>query len=105
MSYTSYMKIKNETDKYILRKVSEKVLPREISGYKKRGFVTPIRRWMADEQYNQDIKMVFSGETVKQFFNVAITNEWLDEFIRGNQQLWRKIWTVYAYVKWYDSNF
>ena len=38
---------------------SAKVLPEEIAFRKKLGFIVPIRIWMADDRYNQDVRAKF----------------------------------------------
>lgn len=101
----SNLKIFNDIDKYILRKITKERLPREIAWRKKRGFVLPIRQWMVEPKFLFEIDAVLKSETINKFFNINVVNEYLNEFICGNQKLWRKIWCLYAFAKWYDCNF
>src|SRR5258708_36983052 len=42
------LKIRGGTQKYILKKAVEDLLPREITYRKKMGFPTPLRQWLLD---------------------------------------------------------
>src|SRR5699024_2343462 len=89
------LKIQGVIDKYILRKASEKVLPQKISYYQKRGFVTPIRQWMACDRYKTEIISTLNGEIINEFFIKEKVNNLYTNFFNGNQKLWRKIWLLY----------
>ena len=52
----SRYKVDSEQNKVALRTAAAKVLPEEIAFRKKLGFIVPIRIWMADERYNQDVR-------------------------------------------------
>ena len=55
-----------------------KVLPEEIAFRKKLGFIVPIRIWMADDRYNQDVRAKFHSEMAEKFFNVDEINAIFD---------------------------
>ena len=99
------LKIQGVIDKYILRKASEKVLPQKISYYQKRGFVTPIRQWMACDRYKTEIISTLNGEIINEFFIKEKVNNLYTNFFNGNQKLWRKIWLLYSFAKWYEIYF
>ena len=98
-------KINDEQNKVALRLAASKVLPEEIAFRKKLGFIVPIRIWMADERYNQDVKAKFNSSIAKQFFNVDKINAIFDEYIEGNSDLWRQVWVIYTFLVWYDEYF
>lgn len=96
----------NDTDnKVAFRKAAAKVLPEEIAYRKKLGFIVPIRIWMADERYNKDVKETLFGKTAEKFFNTQYLKDMFNEYIGGNSDLWRKIYTVYAFLVWYREYF
>ena len=95
----------SEHNKISLRKAASKVLPEEIAYRKKLGFVVPIRMWMADERYNGDVRRLFKSDIAERFFNTDELNSVFDEYIGGNSDLWRKVWTVYAFLVWYEEYF
>jgi len=101
----SHFKVNEEQNKVALRTAAAKVLPEEIAFRKKLGFVVPIRVWMADERYNGDVKRLFNSEIAEKFFNVSEINAIFDEYIAGNSDNWRKVWTIYTFLVWYEEYF
>ena len=95
----------SEHNKIALRRAASKVLPEEIAYRKKLGFVVPIRMWMADERYNADVRRLFTSEIAEKFFNVSEIQAIFDEYIGGNSDNWRKVWTIYTFLVWYEIYF
>jgi asparagine synthase (glutamine-hydrolysing) len=81
------------------------MLPEEIAYRKKLGFVVPIRVWLADERYNADVRAKLFGPIAEKFFRMEELKALYDEYIGGNSDNWRKIWTIYAFLVWYDEYF
>ena len=101
----SIYKVDPEQNKVAFRTAASKVLPEEIAFRKKLGFVVPIRVWMADERYNRDVVRLFHSDIAEKFFNVNEINAIFDEYIGGNSDNWRKVWTIYAFLVWYEEYF
>jgi len=101
----SRFKVDEEQNKVALRTAAAKVLPEEIAFRKKLGFVVPIRVWMSDDRYNGDVKRIFNSEIAEKFFNVSEINAIFDEYIGGNSDNWRKVWTIYTFLVWYEEYF
>ena len=101
----SEFKINEEQNKVALRTAAAKLLPKEVAFRKKLGFVVPIRVWMADERYNGDVKRLFNSDIADKFFNVNEINAIFDEYIGGNSDNWRKVWTIYTFLVWYEEYF
>ena len=101
----SKYKLTEEQNKVAIRMAAAKVLPEEIAYRKKLGFIVPIRIWMADERYNQDVPAKFHSEMAEKFFNVEEINAIFDEYIGGNSDNWRKVWTIYTFLVWYEEYF
>ncbi len=101
----SDMKINDEQNKLALRTAAAKVLPSEIAFRKKLGFVVPIRMWMADDRYNGDVKRLFESDIADKFFNKDEVKAIFDEYIGGNSDLWRKVYTIYTFLVWYEEYF
>lgn len=98
-------KINEEANKVALRTAAAKVLPEEIAFRKKLGFIVPIRIWLADSRYNGDVVAKFNSKTAEEFFNVDEIKAIFDDYIGGNSDNWRKIWTIYTFLVWYDIYF
>ncbi len=98
-------KVNDEQNKVAFRTAASKVLPDEIAFRKKLGFIVPIRHWMADERYNGDVREKLASDTADLFFNREELDGIWNEYTGGNSDLWRKIWTIYAFIVWYDLYF
>ena len=101
----SRFKVNEEQNKVAFRTAAAKVLPEEIAFRKKLGFIVPIRIWMADSRYNQDVLAKFKSDTAAKFFKPEEINAILEEYLGGNSDLWRKVWTIYTFLVWYDIYF
>ena len=101
----SRFKVNEEQNKVAFRPAAAKVLPEEIAFRKKLGFIVPIRIWMADERYNQDVQRLFHSDIAEKFFDVDAINAIFDEYVGGNSDNWRKVWTIYTFLVWYEEYF
>lgn len=101
----SKYKVNEEQNKVAFRTAAAKVLPDEIAFRKKLGFIVPIRIWMADERYNQDVREKFRSTMAEKFFDIAEINGIFEDYIAGNSDNWRKIWTIYTFLVWYELYF
>lgn len=101
----SKYKVNDEQNKVAFRTAAAKILPEEIAFRKKLGFIVPIRIWMADDRYNQDVRAKFHSEMAEKFFHVDEINAIFDEYVNGNSDNWRKVWTIYTFLVWYEEYF
>lgn len=95
----------SETNKIAFRTAASKVLPDEIAFRKKLGFIVPIRIWLADEKYNGDVREKLFSETAAEFFVPEEIKAIYDDYVGGNSDNWRKIWTIYTFLVWYEEYF
>lgn len=101
----SCYKINDEQNKVALRTAAAKVLPEDIAFRKKLGFVVPIRMWMADSRYNADVVRLFNSDIADKFFNRDAINKIFDDYINVDSDNWRKVWTIYTFLVWYEEYF
>ena len=101
----SRYKVTEEQNKVAFRTAAAKVLPEEIAFRKKLGFIVPIRIWLADERYNADVRAKFRSEMAAQFFDIDEINSIFDDYVGGNSDNWRKVWTIYTFLVWYEEYF
>ena len=99
----SRFKVNEEQNKVAFRTAASKVLPDEIAFRKKLGFIVPIRIWLADERYNADVRAKFSSDMAAKFFDLDEINAIFADYIGGNSDNWRKIWTIYTFLVWYEE--
>lgn len=101
----SEYKVNAEQNKVAFRTAAAYVLPEEIAFRKKLGFIVPIRIWLADERYNQDVQKKFKSEMAAEFFDLDEIGAIFNDYIGGNSDNWRKIWTIYTFLVWYEEYF
>ena len=101
----SRYKVNEEQNKVAFRTAAAKVLPEEIAFRKKLGFIVPIRIWMADERYNGDVRRLFASDIAEKFFKTDEIQAIFDDYVGGNSDNWRKVWTIYTFLVWYEEYF
>ena len=101
----SEYKVNDENNKVAFRTAAAKVPPEEIAFRKKLGFIVPVRLWLADERYNSDVVTKFHSEAAAKFFKLDEINAIYDEYVGGNSDNWRMVWTIYTFLVWYEEYF
>ena len=114
----SKFKMGDDGNKIALRAAASRVLPHEVAYRKKLGFPVPVRNWLTDPSVNADIRRAFESPVAAEFFNVDEINALLDEFLgqkprvshpiwfpRHQALLWRHVWTIYLFIRWYELFF
>lgn len=101
----SKFKVNDEQNKVAFRTAASKVIPDEIAFRKKLGFIVPIRIWLADSNYNSDVRRLLNSDIADKFFNLSEINAIFEDYISGNSDNWRKIWTIYTFLVWYEEYF
>lgn len=96
-------KIKDGQTKFAFRQVASDVLDKKFSDKKKLGFPVPIREWIKDDKYYNQIKEIFSKS--EEFFDTKLLIKLLDEHKNGKKDNSRKIWTIYSFLVWYNEYF
>ena len=113
----SRFKATKTANKIALRAAASRVLPKEVAYRRKLGFPVPVRSWLADPEFNADIRRAFKSETAAEFFNQDEIDALLDAFEgrepkvhalwlrRRKDSLWRYVWVVYTFIRWYELFF
>lgn len=96
------MKIRGRTTKYAIRRLAERLLPREVSQRPKSGFSPPIRNWITPsaEEFARDH---LSNETLKRrgFFNPARVEAMMDEHFAGRRDRSQWILMLLTFEIWH----
>lgn len=99
------LKVNNENTKFALRNAALKHLPKFTAEKKKLGFPVPIRVWLREEKYYNIVKNMFASDVANEFFNTDILLGYLDAHFTGKADNSRKIWTIFAFLVWYNVYF
>ena len=98
-------KVTKANTKVALREAAKSVIPNESYKKKKLGFPVPIRNWMRDDDVYEEIKNTFLSDNANKFFNQKYIIRLLDDHKNNKKDNYRKVWTVYIFLKWYKEFF
>lgn len=98
-------KVTKENTKVALREAAKKVIPNESYKKKKLGFPVPIRDWMRENDFYEEIKKTFETEIAAKYFNQKYIIKLLDDHKNKKKDNYRKVWNIYCFLKWYDVFF
>ena len=98
-------KINKETTKPALREAAKRVIPNESYKKKKLGFPVPLREWIREEGLYKEIKEKFNSDVAEKFFDVKKINKLLDNHYTGKKDSYKKVWTIYTFIVWYNQFF
>ena len=97
--------VRNKTTKYLLRKTAMRVLPESAAMRPKKGFPVPFRTWIREPVYKEKLHDAFESDTAVKFFESKKLLDMLDEHVKGLGNHARVLYTVYAFIVWYDCFF
>ncbi len=98
-------RIAHGTTKYAMRQAAARHLPPDDTARPKLGFPVPVRVWLKEDKYYEQVKAAFTSPTAAQFFRTEELVRLLDRHRAGKADNSRKIWTVYMFLVWYGVYF
>ncbi len=98
-------KIRNGQTKASLREAAKKVIPNESYKKKKLGFPVPIREWIKEDIFYNDIKETFEMDIADELFKKDKIMKLLEDHKNGVRDNYRKVWAIYSFLKWYKVFF
>ena len=99
----SEYKIHGNETKYAFREVCKEDLDKKWASKKKLGFPVPIREWIKEDDVYDNIYKMFNEAS--EFFNTKKIVKLLEDHKDGKRDNSRKIWTIYAFLVWYQEYF
>ncbi len=93
-----------ETKRYF-RAAANKFMPDVTAERKKLGFPIPVRNWLREDKYYEMVKETLTSKEAKKFFHTDYLVNLLDRHYNNKCDNSRKIWTVYAFLIWYQKHF
>jgi len=97
-------KLRGLKTKYILKKLMEDKLPREIVQRKKKGFGIPLAEWLSGDLKPLVLEL-FSEERIKRqdLFNYKYINKLLDDHFSRRADNRKLIWTLAVFQLWREK--
>lgn len=99
-------KIQKNNTKIALREAAKRDIPNEEAYKKKKlGFPVPLREWMREDDVYNEIKKTISKDFVGKLFNQAYVLKLLEQHKNKKKDNYKKVWTIYCFIKWYEIFF
>ena len=98
-------KVNKETTKVALRKAAKEIVPNTNYKKPKLGFPVPLREWIREDELYNEIKDKFNSKIAEKYFDQKYIIELLDKHKSGNVDCFKKVWTVYTFIIWYEQYF
>ncbi len=98
-------KVTKENTKVALREAAKKVIPNESYKKKKLGFPVPLRDWLKENDFYEEVKNTFNKEYANVFFNQKRIIKLLENHKNNKKDNYKKVWTIYCFLKWYEIFF
>ena len=104
-----HYKLKGNETKYLLKKVAEKYLPKEVIYRPKSGFGAPVREWILNDM-NDLINKYLNKETINKrgIFSFDKVSKLIEDNKKGIIDASYSIWSLLAIESWmrqfYDNN-
>ena len=98
-------KIRDGKQKYILRKLAERVgVPREVLYRPKQGFAMPLVHWMKHELKELITSVLLDPRTLQRgYFEARGVRQLLDEHFRGRRNHSGRIWRLLMFELWHRN--
>jgi asparagine synthase (glutamine-hydrolysing) len=97
----AHMKIRNGEKKYLLKRVAERHIPKELLDRPKKGFAIPVNKWMRNE-INPMLRSVLDKDRLKRqgLFQYNEVDILLKRYERGENQNSELLWFIFMYQLW-----
>lgn len=90
------LKVNNGNEKYIIKKIGEKYLPKEIINREKRGYGVPIAYWIETKLMEEIIRKFDSS-------NLVEDGIFIKDFYKKIRYHHNSYWSLYALELWYET--
>jgi asparagine synthase (glutamine-hydrolysing) len=99
-------KIRNGETKYLLKKIAEKYIPKDVIYRPKRGFAIPLSKWIKKEWKDMTIELLLSKKSQeRRIFNQLFIEKIVKEHMSGNRDHGGSIWTLMLLELWLRKYF
>jgi asparagine synthase (glutamine-hydrolysing) len=106
MQIPDYLKIKGREQKYILKKSVEDLLPPSIVYRRKKGFPTPLRQWMRDEDGGAVMEPLRSRTGfLSHYVQMEAVQRLLESHQSGREDATDRIWRLLNLAHWGEMQF
>jgi asparagine synthase (glutamine-hydrolysing) len=99
----SNLKLNNGVQKYVLKNIVHKYIPKQLMDRPKKGFGIPIATWLKNDLKDYVLQVLSKDNLEKhKMFNVSYVIRLRDAYLEGNVSLINKIWLLIVYQEWHE---
>jgi asparagine synthase (glutamine-hydrolysing) len=100
----SSFKIRNGVNKWLLKQVVHRYIPKELMERPKRPFIAPLMVWFR-EDLKEQLKYYLSEQSLSKtgVFDHAPIIKLRDEYLAGRKVNYQKLWQVLMFQLWYNQ--
>lgn len=100
----SEIKYKNNTQKHILKKITNKYIPKELMDRPKKGFSIPINSWLRNEYLDLLEECLNEKRIIDQgIFNYQYVKTLKKKYLAGNDADFELLWFLVVFQMWYKK--
>ncbi len=101
-SIDSKLKV-GDTNKYLLKKIASKYIPKEIVNRTKKGFNSPFNEWIQEEYKDSILEIILKVNKETKLFN----EEYLKHIytLASQKKFKQHLWTIFIFSKWFEKNY
>jgi asparagine synthase (glutamine-hydrolysing) len=95
------LKLRDGEGKWVFKHALRDLLPDEVLFRPKMGFGLPYQVWMR-RSLAPIVRETLSPDRVKRrgLFDETVTTDLVDRFYRGDDTVWRRVWTLFVFEGW-----
>jgi asparagine synthase (glutamine-hydrolysing) len=100
----SHFKYRDGEQKWILKQITHKYLPKEMMNRPKMGFSPPITEWFRDELRSYFIHYLSFERLEKEgYFNATEVVRMRDDYLSGKNVSVKKLWFILMFQMWHEK--
>lgn len=98
------LKMKGNTQKYIIKEILKTLVPEEIITRPKRGFGLPLKHWLKDSYYKYSCDLLLDPQShIAQYLDQKYIEKLIKINKSGSRDLSKRIWTLMWLEQWFRS--
>jgi len=100
----SHFKYRDGEQKWVLKQIAHKYLPKEMMDRPKMGFAPPVKEWFKEElksyflDYLEEERLKREG-----YFNVDEVIQMRDDYLNGKNVSIKKLWFILMFQMWHEK--
>ncbi len=98
---SSSIKFKNNTPKYLIKKIAHQYIPEEMMNRPKMGFGIPTDKWLKSELKPMVCDLLIDSNIP--LFNKKALNTYINQFYSGVEPNAEKVWFLLMMALWYNK--